>query len=218
MEHNDYTVSTPRKRVHISKTVCIVIITVAVLLAIVLWVTLSRYPEYSKLLILFAYTIPSEFLIATIPHEPIIFYYSKFFHPFTVTWVTLLATLFTEYLNYVLIDQFFKIPKVGDLKNHRYFKKFNNYFMTAPFASLVVAALTPIPFYPFRIFASASKYSLKKYLAAVFVGRTPRFYILAHFGYLIKIPNWIIVVLFVVLLASSIILRKRKKKFENGNP
>ena len=136
MEHNDYIVSTPRKRVHISKTVWLVIIAVAVLLAIVLWVTLVRYPEYSKLLILFLYTIPSEFLIATIPHEPIIFYYSKLFHPFTVTWVTLLATLFTEYLNYVLIDQLFKIPKVGNLKNHRYFKKFNNYFMKAPFETM----------------------------------------------------------------------------------
>ncbi len=218
MKHDDFIVRTPGKRVHLTRTIWLVIASVAVLFVLALLLTLYRLPQYSKLLILFAYTIPSEFLIAVIPHEPIIFYYSKLFHPFTVTWVTLLATLFTEYLNYVLIDQLFRIPKMSDLKNHRYFRKFNKYFMTAPFTSLVVAALTPIPFYPFRIFASASKYSLRKYLAAVFVGRAPRFYVLAHFGYMIKIPNWIIIVLFVILFTSSIIFQRRKKKPEIENP
>jgi membrane protein YqaA with SNARE-associated domain len=208
----------PRKRVRLGRTVRIVIAAVAVAFALALWITLYRYPEYSKLLILFVYTIPSEFLIAVIPHEPIIFLYSKLYHPFTVTWVTLLATLFTEYLNYVLIDQFFRIPRIGEMKDHRYFQKFTGYFLKAPFISVVIAALTPIPFYPFRILASSSRYSLLRYLAGVAIGRAPRFYILAQFGYLVKIPNWVIISLFVVLFAASLIMRRRKNNMAPDIP
>ena len=183
------------------------------MLAVVFLVTRYLFPQYSKLFILFLYSIPAQFIVAIIPHEPIIFYFSKYFSPLSVTLVTLLGTLFAEYLNYMLVKLFFKIPKVDDLRKHRTFKNATYYFLRLPFVSLVIAAITPVPFYPFRIIAPASEYSLKKYLLALIVGRTPRFYILAYLGYSLPLPNEIIIVLFILLFAVSVLYWFKRKGF-----
>ncbi len=196
-----------------SRTLWPVILPLIVMLAVVFLVTRYLFPQYSKLFILFLYSIPGQFIVAIIPHEPIIFYFSKYFSPLSVTLVTLLGTLFAEYLNYMLVKLFFKIPKVDDLRKHRTFKKATHYFLRLPFVSLVIAAFTPVPFYPFRIIAPASEYSLKKYLLALTVGRTPRFYILAYFGYSIPLPNEIIIVLFILLFAVSVLYWFKRKGF-----
>jgi membrane protein YqaA with SNARE-associated domain len=82
-----------------------------------------------------------------------------------------------------------------------------------PFVSLIIAAISPVPFYPFRVIAPASEYSLTKYLLALIVGRTPRFYILAYFGYSIPLPNEIIIVFFILLLAVSMLYWIKRKGF-----
>ena len=189
------------------------ILPLILLLALVFLVTRYLLPQYSKLFFLFLYSIPGQFIVAFIPHEPIILYYSKYFSPLSVTLVTLLGTLFAEYLNYMLIKLFFNMPKVDELRKHRTFKKASYYFLKLPFISLVVAAFTPVPFYPFRIIAPASEYSLTKYLLALVVGRTPRFYILAYFGYSISLPNEIIIAFFILLLAVSVVYWLKRKGF-----
>lgn len=174
-------------------------------------VTRYLFPQYNRLFILFLYSIAGQFIVAIIPHEPSIFYYSKYFSPLSVTLVALLGTLFAEYLNYMLVKLFLQIPKMDVLRKHRTFKKATNYFLKLPFVCLVIAAITPVPFYPFRIIAPASEYPLKKYLLALIVGRTPRFYILAYFGYSVPLPNEIIIGLFILLFAFSMLYWFKRK-------
>jgi membrane protein YqaA with SNARE-associated domain len=188
-----------------------VIIPLIVMLAGVFLVTRYLLPQYSQLFFLFLYSIAGQFIIAVIPHEPTIFYYSKYFSPLSVTLVALLGTLFAEYLNYMLVRLFLQIPKMDDLRKHKTFKKATDYFLKLPFVSLVIAAITPVPFYPFRIIAPASEYPLKKYLLALIIGRTPRFYILAYFGYAVPLPNEIIIGLFVLLFGVSVIYWFKRK-------
>lgn len=187
-----------------------------VILVVVFLTTRYIFPQYSKLFLLFLYSIPAQFIVAIIPHEPIIFYFSKYFSPLSVTLGALLGTLFAEYLNYMLVKMFFKIPKLVDLKNHRTFKNATYYFLKLPFVSLVIAAITPVPFYPFRIIVPVSEYSLAKYLLALIVGRTPRFYILAYFGYSIPLPNEIIIVLFILFFAVSVLYWFRRKGLDKN--
>ena len=181
------------------------------MMAAVFLVTRYLFPQYSRLFFLFLYSIPGQFIIAIIPHEPTIFYYSKDFSPLSVTLAALLGTLFAEYLNYMLVSLFLKIPKIDELRKHKTFTKATHYFLKLPFVSLVIAAITPVPFYPFRIIAPASEYPLKKYLLALIVGRTPRFYILAYFGYAVPLPNEIIIALFILLFAISVIYWFKRK-------
>jgi membrane protein YqaA with SNARE-associated domain len=209
----EHIISTSNNRGKRSRSLWIVILPLIAMLAVVFLVTKYFIPQYSKLFLLFLYSIPGQFIVAFIPHEPIIFYFSKYFSPLSVTLVTLLGTLFAECLNYMLVKMFFKIPRVDDLRKHKTFKTATYYFLRMPFVSLTIAALTPVPFYPFRVIAPASEYSLTKYLLALIVGRTPRFYILAYFGYSISLSNEIIIVIFSLLLAVSMLYWFKRKGF-----
>jgi len=194
-----------RKRVRFNRTFRLVITSVIITTGVVFGITLYLFPKYSELWILFLYTMPSEFLIGVIPQEPIILYYSKSYHPFTVTLVTLLATIFTEYLNYRFVTLLFKIPKLDDLKRYQTFQNSIYFFLSMPFLSLVIAAITPVPFFPLRIIVPVSRYSVKKYLIAILLGRTPRFYILAYFGNIVVLSDKIIILLFFLLLILLVI-------------
>jgi membrane protein YqaA with SNARE-associated domain len=104
---------------------------------------------------------------------------------------------------------------LDDLKRRQTFQKAIQYFLLVPFVSLVIAAITPVPFSPFRIIAPVSKYSLKKYLTAIILGRTPRFYILAYFGHIVVLSNKIIVLLF-VLLSTLLVIYLIRSKVKNN--
>ena len=198
-------------RLPLKYIIWLVILSIAVII-IPLWVTVFYYPQFSDLWILFLLTLPAEFIIAVVPHEPILFYFSKNYDPLIVTGVSVTGTLIIEYINYVLVKLFSRIKRIEDVKNHHMFQKTLHYFLLAPFISLLVAALTPIPFYPFRILAPLSGYSVKKYLTAIFLGRAPRFYILAYFGYIVRFSNTVIVVLFILLFIIVIIHIKRERE------
>ena len=186
-----------------SRALWLIVLPLFAALAAVFLVTTYLLPQYRQLFVLFLYSIPGQFIVAIMPHEPIILYFSKYFSPLSVTLAALAGTLFAEYFNYMLVILFFKIPKVDDLRQRKAFKTAARYFLRVPFVSLVIASITPIPFYPFRIIAPASGYPLIKYLLALIIGRTPRFYILAYIGYSIPIPNEIIIVFFIIILAVS---------------
>ena len=179
--------------------------------AVALCIVLLLFPQHRGLLMLFLYALPAEFVIAVVPHEPVIFYFSKLYDPLTVAWVTLAGTLLVEYVNYLSVTLVLKIPRLDDLRKRRTFQTWIRYFMLAPFISLVVAALTPIPFYPFRVIAAASKYSVRRYLVAVFVGRGPRFYLLAYFGHALGLSNRVILLLFALLCILLVIAWMREK-------
>ena len=71
-----------------------------VLALLIVWTTSKSLQESKSLWVLFFYSFPAEFLIATVPHEPVLLYFGKFYHPLTVALVAIPSTLLTEMLNY----------------------------------------------------------------------------------------------------------------------
>ena len=71
-----------------------------VLALLIVWIISKSLQESKSLWVLFFYSFPSEFLIATVPHEPVLLYFGKFYHPLTVALVAIPSTLITEMLNY----------------------------------------------------------------------------------------------------------------------
>jgi uncharacterized membrane protein YdjX (TVP38/TMEM64 family) len=61
-----------------------------------------------------------------------------------------------------------------------------------------------VPYYPFKFLAIAGGYPLGKYEAALLVGRFPRFYALAWFGYVAKIPNELLLIIAAVFIAMPL--------------
>jgi membrane protein YqaA with SNARE-associated domain len=188
-----------------------------VLALLIVWATSKDLQESKNLWVLFFYSFPSEFLIATVPHEPALLYFGKFYSPVTVALVAISGTLLTEMLNYSAFKYVTDLKIFIKLQQKKAVQKTIQFFNRAPFVTLWVAGITPIPFYPLRFLVVLARYPLFKYILAVFLSRFPRFVILAYVGYKIQVPDYILVALFVTLIVIANIsifrsLRNRKKK------
>jgi len=189
---------------------------VAVLL--VLWFSCNSFQKSKSLWVLFFYSFPSEFLIAIVPHEPVLLYFGKFYTPLTIAFVAVAGTVLTEVLNYSVFKFVTDSKLFEKIKHKKTVNKIITLFHKAPFIALWIAGFTPVPFYPFRFLVVMARYPLSKYILAVFLSRTPRFFILGWFGHTVKIPDSMLIGLFVVLIISinvpliKTLLKKRKQK------
>ncbi len=178
------------------------------------WFISDSIQKSKNLWILFLYSFPSEFLIAIVPHEPVLLYFGKFNSSQTVAMVAIAGTLLTEALNYSVFKYIIDTSFFQKMRHTKSAAKVVELFKRAPFVALLVAGLSPVPFYPFRFLVVMVHYPIWKYLLAVFLSRTPRFYVLALIGRAIKIPDYLIIVIFIILIVSVNIphLRKFLKK------
>ncbi len=188
-----------------------------VLALLIVWAASKSLQESKSLWVLFFYSFPSEFLIATVPHEPVLLYFGKFYHPLIVALVAIPSTLFTEMLNYSAFKYITDLRIFTKLREKKALQKTVQFFNKVPFLTLWVAGISPIPFYPLRFLVVLARYPLPWYILAVFLSRFPRFIILAYVGYKIQIPDYLLIALFVILIAIANIsilrsLRTRKRK------
>lgn len=143
-----------------------------------------------------------------LPTPPTVIYMGELHSPLVVAVVGGVASCLAGLIDYSLFLLLIRQKKVRAFQQSSFYEKCAAFFKKIAFVSLVVAAFTPIPFDPFRFLAIASGYNRGGYLAAIFVGRAPRYYLLAKLGGQWHIPPSIIVVSVALLLATSI-LRNR---------
>lgn len=203
--HKNHNPSLPlsERQIKSKKRTLIFVIQISIVLALlILWLSSKSIQNSKNLWILFFYSFPSEFLIAIVPHEPVLIYFGKFYSPLTVAFVAIIGTLITEALNYSVFKY---ITDTSLFQKIRYKKAVNSIvelFQKAPFIAIWIAGFTPVPFYPFRILVVLARYPIFKYILAVFLSRTPRFYILAFVGHAVKIPDYLLIVLFILLITT----------------
>lgn len=191
-----------------------------VLILLILWVSSNSLRTSKNLLVLFFYSFPSEFLIAIVPHEPVLLYYGKFYSPLTVTAVAIISTLMTETLNYSVFKYIIDTNIFQRIRHKKTVNKIIILFQKAPFIAIWIAGFTPVPFYPFRLLVVLAHYPVIKYILAVFLSRAPRFFILALAGQALKIPDYLLVTLFVLLVLSlnfAFVKNLLKKKVDASN-
>lgn len=185
------------------KILQIIIISVQILIVsgiLIIWLFSESVRQSRNLWILFFYNFPSQSLLAIVPHEPVLFYFSKFYTPLTVSTVCIAGTIITEYFNYTIFSFFAEFQSIQKAQKWNFLQKTLALFNRAPFISLAIAAVSPIPFYPFRFLVVLTKYPLYKYLLAVFIFRFIRYYILALLGYAFHIPDSYLLIIFFVIL------------------
>lgn len=181
---------------------------------LIVWLICDTIRQNNNLWILFFYNFPSHFVFALIPHEPVVYYFGKFYHPLTVSIVSIAGTLLTERLNYSVVRYLSEFKPIEKVKKNKFTDKLVKLFKKAPFTALCIAGFTPVPFYPFRIIVVFANYPVIKYLLAVFVSRTPRYYIISLIGQEIQISNSLLIAIFIVLVIAAYLplLRDRFKK------
>ncbi len=170
-------------------------------------------PAYAGLALLFFYIIPSNSFIP-FPHEPAIIYYGKIFGPLVTTLTAAIPTMIACIIDYAVLTPVFSKTRLSRIKSTSVFRKTVSWFHKAPFLTNLVAAISPLPFYPVRILSVASGYPLWKYTGSVMLGRIPRYYFLALFGAVLRIPNWVILLFFFSLIMLPVYRRLSRKQVE----
>lgn len=189
-----------------------------VLALLALWLSSESIRTSKSLWILFFYSFPAEFLLSTVPHEPVILYFGKFYPPLKVALVAGAGTLLAEALNYSIFHYISFTTRIQKVRHTKFVKKIIDLFNRAPFPALLVAAFTPVPFYPFRFLVVLAHYPLPKYLLAIGLSRTPRFFLIALIGYAFKIPDYLLLALFVGLILAALVpysmnfLKKKRRE------
>jgi membrane protein YqaA with SNARE-associated domain len=173
-----------------------------VLSLLLVWLFADGVQESRNLWILFLYSFPSEFLVGLLPHEPILIYFGEVHPAWVVATVAAASTAMTEAMNYSLFGYFYDRPAIRSASAHPAVVKTTRWFDRAPFAAIVVAGFTPVPFFPVRFLVVMTGYPRWKYVLGVLLSRTPRFYLLAFFGAVLHIPVEALAGLFLVLLLS----------------
>ena len=138
-------------------------------------------PRYTQLAIYALYAIPAHLLISFLPHEPALWIAARLYPASVVAVVGTAATLVAIVLDYWLIGWLVNHHLVKPVvQESRWFKFASRWFRKAPALLIAGSALAPVPFYPVKIMAIAADYPLRRFIAALLVGRLPRFYILAR--------------------------------------
>jgi membrane protein YqaA with SNARE-associated domain len=177
------------------------------------WLTSPAIRHSKNLWVLFFYCFPSQFVLAALPHEPAILFFGKFHPAWAVALTATAGTLITELINYKIFESLADLKTFRRICQGRIMGRLVGLFRKAPFPTLWIAGLTPVPFYPFRFLVAAARYPASLYALAVVLSRFPRFYLLAFLGRTFKIPNGLIGGLFLVLLTVALVplIRSRFK-------
>ncbi len=179
--------------------------TLFVLGILAVWLTSPSVRHSKNLWVLFFYCFPSQFVLAAVPHEPVILFFGKYHAAWAVALAATAGTALTELFNYTIFESLADLKTFQRISRGKVMGRLVGLFRKAPFPTLWVAGLTPVPFYPFRFLVAAARYPAPLYVLAVILSRFPRFYLLAVLGEAFKVPNGLIACFFLVLLVASII-------------
>lgn len=176
-----------------------------VLALIAWWFAAGRDGHVNGLLVLVLYCFPSEFLIAPVPHEPVLIYFGKIYAPWLVALVSVLGTLVVETLNYHAFGFVADARPLRRVVRSPLIGRLVALFGRWPFVTLVIGGLAPLPFYPFRFIVVLARYPIRRYLAAVAVSRLPRFYLMALLGAATRLPDGVFAAIFLVFLSVGLL-------------
>jgi MoaA/NifB/PqqE/SkfB family radical SAM enzyme/membrane protein YqaA with SNARE-associated domain len=155
-------------------------------------------------LILFIYSIPANSAISLFSHEVALIDYGAHQPVFLSTLTATLGTIVAGFLDWHIFVPLLNWEKAAAYRRYRLYRYCIDHFNKAPFIVILVTGFTPIPFFPFKFLAFSVKYPLRKYLAALILARSPRYYILAWLGSNFSIPGWVLITAFLAIFIPAL--------------
>ena len=156
-------------------------------------------PQYLLLVWFSFYTSVSNFFIPWLPLRPMILLFGTLFAPWLIAILGGVATAWVEYFNYQMLGRVLTVNQIRAATEKRPYQVAERWFKKFPFWIIVFTGFTPVPYAPFRVFAVSSRYPIDRYIVAVLVGRTPRYFLWALLGAAIDLPLWGIAIVFYAL-------------------
>ena len=149
--------------------------------------------------------------VLSLPLEPATMIIAKVAAPWEIALLGSAAAAIAACFDYFFVRRVFRIGALDRLRGHRLFSRVERYAKVAPFLTILACAALPLPFAIPRVMMPLISYPFPKYVVATAIGRLPRIYVLAAFGKLFDIPNWILgafLIGAVVLAALGALFRK----------
>ncbi|KPJ49444.1 MAG: hypothetical protein AMJ38_03340 [Dehalococcoidia bacterium DG_22] len=144
------------------------------------------------------------------------------FFPLNTLWIVLwMATQFPAWLvalvgavgtalanlnDYYLLSYLFELERAKRIRQKPFYRKAVTWFDRSPFLTLALFSFLPVPVDVVRLLAISRRYSRRRFTAASFLGRLPRYYILARGWQWLGLSNWYILVV-MVGIAGVFLLR-----------
>lgn len=156
------------------------------------------WPAAAGLFLLGLYCIPSNSILP-IPHEPGVLYMARFYEPTAIAITATAASAVVAIADYALVEAAMRHPRIQGARDAKVMRWAVRWMTRWPFAIIVAFSFVPVlPIAVVRALAPISGYPLRRYVAAIVVGRLPRFFLLAWLGQLVHVPGWILAIVTVV--------------------
>lgn len=173
-----------------------------IILTIIVCYLFLKGTRFSKLVGYFFYMSVACTLLP-LPTPPFVIKIGEFFHPGIVALVGAIANCIAGFIEYHFLTWLFsKLELQKKIQNNWYFQKFADFFRRSAFICIVVTGFIPLYMEPFRIAAILTRFVLPKYLLAIFIGKLPRYYLIAMIGdtYQISAKYFILIVILLFML------------------
>lgn len=153
----------------------------------------------------------SNVALAVVPHEPIVLWYGARYGIWITAAVATLGTMAAAWVDHRVF-----VPLIQRVQHRAFFAQgsigwLRARFHRVPFLVLAVSGVTPLPLFPFKAMAFAEHYPRDRYVAAIAVGRFPRYVLLAWLGVVVQVPTWMLVVLFALMILPTVRLAWRRR-------
>jgi membrane protein YqaA with SNARE-associated domain len=185
-----------------------IVFTILTLLLGIVTVALRASGEGSPLhpqLLLLLYSIPANTGLSLFSHEVALLDYGAHAPLFLSVISATVGTVIAGFLDWRVFVPLLEWDKVRDHRERRWVRSLLSRFQRAPFLVIVVTAATPIPFFPFKMMAFSVGYPMWRYLAALTIGRAPRYLAIAWLGDALNLPRWLLLAsLATVLVAAGV--------------
>ncbi len=156
----------------------------------------TRWPGVAGLVGFFCLTLfVSGPISVVVPaaFEPMLMVAGRVYPPLLVALVAVTGNLYMDYMNYHLFGAAIQHPRLEKAKQSRQVQYLLALFQRSPFFATWLCSWSPIPYWIVSTLAPLSRYPMRRYLFATFLGRGPRVWFFAALGPLIPLPTQVLV-------------------------
>ncbi len=141
------------------------------------------------MLVLAAYALVANAAVAVVPHEPAVILAGGTLGVWATVLAATLGTAIAAYLDHRLFGAWLARRARPSGLALWLLERFER----APSAVLAASGLLPVPLWPFKVAALSSGMTRTRYVAALTLGRVPRYALLAIFGRALSLPTPVLI-------------------------
>lgn len=150
--------------------------------------------------------------------EPMLMVAGRIYPPLLVTLIAVAGNLYMDYVNYHVYDAVFRHPRLERARNSKVVQRTLALFQRSPFFAIWLCAWSPIPYWIVSILAPLSRYSMRRYLFATFLGRAPRVWFFATLGLLVPVSTQVLVTCAIAALVTGVVIAVCKRPRFSDRP